>query len=83
MNKTDCKENQTRMAYAAMRTTPRIWEAMRDMMLCECNPMTRDDLCELIQRKPGVYGAFSGIAENGNNWNDNGTLKTKGYHNEH
>jgi hypothetical protein len=73
-----CYNNQMRLCRDAGGVLPGQWEAMREMMLCESNPMTRSDLYALIKRRPDAYDTFRGIADNNANWNDDGTLKIKG-----
>jgi len=43
--------------------------AVMEMMHDPFNPMTRDDLIKLIEKRPEVYGRFQPLVDNQTNWN--------------
>lgn len=55
------KRTQEQMFYAAVKRSADLNNAMMDLIKDPDNPLTNADLQALIDRRPDVYGRFSGF----------------------
>lgn len=57
-------ETQVQMYYAAVRHAAECDRTFLDMVNCASNPLTREDLAALIQRRPALWGRYAGWLDN-------------------